>query len=104
MKNLRHTIDSALRNKPDYGRLDNLSEDVWKRIRASRKEKQGGLVIPTGFKVATLVLSLLAFVALSQVSFRTGRYQADLFDLRYFSYQSEPTLNLALVDTNEFRP
>ncbi|WP_419176266.1 hypothetical protein [Desulfosediminicola sp.] len=104
MDNIRRKIDSSLRKHPDYRRLENLSGDVWERVRSARKEDKTGFVIPLGFKVATLGLSLLAFVALSQVLLQANQYQSDIFDLRYFSYQSAPSLNLASVQTWEFTP
>jgi len=104
MQDLEHKIDISLKQQPEYCRLDNLSKDVWHRIRSARGSKHYGFSIPVGFKMTVFALSLLAFIALSQVSFQEGRYQADIFDLRFFSYQSIPSVNLASVNTYEFRP
>ncbi len=104
MKDIAHKIDRALKHQPEYCRLDNLSNDVWQRIRAVRELKHNSFTIPVGFKMSAIALSLLAFIALSQVSFQDGQYQADIFDLRFFSYQSITVVNLASVDTYEFTP
>jgi len=104
MKDMEHKIDRALKQQPEYLRLDKLSNDVWHRIRAARGLKYNSFTIPVGFKMSAIALSLLAFIALSQVSFQDGQYQADIFDLRFFSYQSITLVNLASVDTYEFTP
>lgn len=104
MKIKEHKIDKALQQQPNYSQLDNLSEDVWRKIRSTRKDTPGGFVMPVSFKIATLGLSLLAVFAFAQVLSQNTPGQSDLFDLRYFSYQSTPTLNLASVETYKFTP
>ena len=104
MKDINHMIDKALNEQPDYSRLDSLSVDVWDKVRAKRKARGNGLRIPLGLKVGTAAMCLIAIFAISQISLSTGQLRADLFDLRFFSYQSAPSLNFASVNTYELQP
>lgn len=104
MKDIQQKIDDALGQNPDYGKLDNLSADVWMRVRNKQKQSGSSSFIPLSLKVATVSLCLLAMLAVSQVRFQQGNVQADLFDLRFFSYQSTPSLNFASVNTYELVP
>lgn len=102
--NKNQIIDRTLEEQPDYSRLDNLPHDVWKTIRKSRELKRNDVRLPLSFKFTTVVLSLLVFLALSQLSFQPDRYQADIFDLRYFSHESTPSLNIASVSSYGYTP
>lgn len=104
MLDMKQKIDRALEEQPDYRRLDNLSSDVWKSVRERRESGRSNFYIPMSFRLCTLALCLIAMLAISQVSFQPDHTQADLFDLRYFSYQSAPSLNFASVNTYEFTP
>lgn len=104
MKDINHMIDKALHEQPDYSRLDNLSVDVWDKVRTKRKAFGNGLRIPLSLKMGTLAICLIAVFAISQISLSSGQLRADLFDLRFFSYQSAPSLNFASVNTYELLP
>ncbi len=104
MKNLERKIDLSFKLQPNYTRLDNLPRDVWAKVRERRMEEPVGFAMPFSLKLGTLVLSVVAVIALSQVSFKQEPFQADFFDLRYFSYQAAPSLNIASVNTYEFAP
>ncbi len=102
MTEMEQNIDSALKQQPDYSRLEDLSVDVWRRIRTARVSHLKGVTIPFGLKVSAFALCLLAFVAISQVTFHSNQNHPDIFDLRFFSHQSIPSLNLASVNTYEY--
>ena len=104
MKDINHMIDKALGERPDYSRLDSLPVDVRNRVRAERNATGRGLSFPLSLKVGTIAMCLLAVFALSQISLSTAQLRADLFDLRFFSYQSTPSLNFASVNTYELLP
>lgn len=104
MMDERQKIERALEQHPDYSRLDDLSADVWKRVRENRMSESGGLHFPVGFKMGTVALCLIAVLAVSQVLFQRDGFKADLFDLRFFSHQADPSLNFASVNTYEFTP
>lgn len=104
MQKFDRTVDSALKKQPDYGRLDNLSTDVWEKVREVDRENQNVLRIPKIVQGGAVALSLLALIALSQVSLRPEKSQTDIFDLRYFSYRSIPSANLVALSDYEFRP
>lgn len=104
MSDMKHIIDRALKQHPDYSRLDGLSADVWESVRKSRKLERNSFHIPMGLQLGTIALCLIAILAVVQVSFQPDYLQADLFDLRFFSYESAPSLNFASVNTYEFTP
>lgn len=99
MMDLQHKIDEALRHEPDYSRIDNLSRDVWRKIRMAEDTSRGAIHIPVFLKAGTLALCVLAILAVSQMSFKAEAEKADMFDLRYFSYQADPSLTFASVNT-----
>ncbi len=104
MTKLEQKIDLALKKEPDYSKMDDLSADVWRKIRASQHDDQPMFAIPNGLKFATVALSLIALVAISQISFQKNSLQADIFDLRYFSYQASPTFQIASLNRYEMNP
>lgn len=104
MNELENKIDKALKQEPNYNRLNTLSYDVKRRIRDSEQVQYSNYTIPSVLKLGTLMLSVLAFVAIAQISFQPDFHQADIFDLRFFSHQSIPSLNLASVNTYEYLP
>ena len=95
-------IDKALNEPPDYRRLTPLAMDIHRRIEANCGGEVIAWQLPPGFRIGTVALSLLALLAFSQVSFQSRAFQADIFDLRFFSYQAAPSLNFASVNTYEF--
>lgn len=103
MADINKKLTQALQ-PPDYRRLVHLGNDVWDRIDDKGVKAKIDFAIPFGLKASALALVVVAFIALSQVSFTGGGYQADLFDLRYFSYQEIPSVNLAAVNTYKLAP
>ena len=104
MNEIENKIDKALKQEPDYSRLNTLSRDVRGRVRDIKQLKYSNYTIPPILKFGTLMLSMLAFVAIAQISLQPDSNQADIFDLRFFSHQSIPSLNLASVNTYEYLP
>jgi hypothetical protein len=104
MRDVQKKIDLSLEQHPDYSCLDSLSADVWRKIRGTRAFNTPGLVIPFGVKVSALVLVILAVAAVSEITLKRTVSPADPFDLRYFSYQTMESLNLASVNTYELTP
>lgn len=104
MSRIDDRIDSALKQDPDYSKLQTLPYDVKRKIRSVNQSTYGSYTIPPMLKLGTVMLSVLAFVAIAQISFQTAPSQADIFDLRFFSHQSIPSLNLASVNTYEYEP
>lgn len=103
MVDLQYKIDDALQHEPDYSRLDNLSRDVQRKIRMSEISGRAAFSIPFFIKAGTLALCCLALLAVSQISFKAQPDAADIFDLRYFSYQADPSMNFASVNTYRFK-
>ncbi|TKB10791.1 hypothetical protein [Desulforhopalus sp. IMCC35007] len=87
----------TIQQDPDYTCLDGLGHDVWQSIRGSRGDKNTeawlNFTLTPAIKAFSLVLLLGASLALSQISFNKS-VEPDLFDLRYFSYQSLTTTTL----------
>lgn len=104
MNKIEHKIAKAFHQEPDYRRLNTLSYDVRRRISDVEQLKDSDYRISPVLKFSTLLLCALAFVAIAQVSFQSDSTQADIFDLRFFSHQSIPSLNLASVNTYEYVP
>lgn len=104
MNEIEQKIDIALKQEPDYSRLQTLPHDVRSRVRGIKKMKYSNYTTPLILKFGTLMLSVLAFAAIAQVSFQTDSNQSDIFDLRFFSHQSIPSINLASVNTYEYSP
>lgn len=98
MKEVERRIAKALKAQPDYRRLDSLAKDVWTRIGNPPQKDAVSFTIPMGLKMGSLALTLLAVFALSQISSYQKPVQADIFDLRYFSYHSAPSLNLSSIN------
>jgi hypothetical protein len=90
-------IADAIQQDPSCDSLDGLSHDVWQKIRGTRASEGRGVwlnfTLTPAIKVFSLVLLLGSCLALSQISFNKS-IEPDLFDLRYFSYQSLTTTTL----------
>ncbi len=104
MNEIENKIEKALNQEPDYSRLSTLPYDVQRRIRDVEQLKYSNYSISPVLNFSTIMLSVLAFIAIAQVSFQPDSTQTDIFDLRYFSHQSIPSLNLASVNTYEYLP
>jgi len=96
---MQRKIDEALRQEPDYSRLDTLSQDVQRKIRMAENANRRVFRIPFFLQAGTLALCCLAMLAVWQIVYQAEADRADMFDLRYFSYQSDPSMNFASVNT-----
>ncbi len=101
MKDLNSKIDQSLAAKPDFGKLGKLQSDVWTRI-DNKELTISSWYIPTGLKVGTFAVSILALVALTQLSLQPLPFASDILDLQVFSAQSTPSINIASINTYEF--
>ncbi len=101
MKNLNSKIDQSLADKPDFGKLDRLQSDVWTKI-DDKELTVNYWYIPTGLKFGTVAVSILALVALTQLSLQPLPFESDMLDLQVFSAESTPSINIASINTYEF--
>lgn len=95
-------IDNLLQAEPDYERLDHLSVDVWRRIRTAEDSGPQNIVFPAAVRAVAFALSIVACLAFYELSFNAPQADADLFDLRYFSHQSVPSLNLVATGHSQY--
>jgi hypothetical protein len=97
MKKFDEKIAGAIEQDPSYDCLDRLGHDVWRKIRNTRANKGPSawfnFTLTPAMKAFSLILLLGSCLALSQISFNKS-VEPDLFDLRYFSYQSLTTTTL----------
>jgi hypothetical protein len=107
MEKFDEKIVSAIKQDPSYNSLDGLSHDVWHRIRDTRADVNTGawfnFTLSPAMKAFSLVLVLGSCIALSQISLNK-RLEPDLFDLRYFSYQSLTTTTLLSMNDQGLLP
>lgn len=102
MKDLESKIEQSLTTEPDFGKLNRLQSDVWNKI-DTRELKNSFSYIPVGLKAGTIVVSLLALIAVSQVSFKQLPAENELLDLHFFSVQATPSITIASINTYEFK-
>lgn len=99
MEDLQHKIHEAVKMEPDYSRLDTLSYDVMRKVRVAETSSGPSFQVPFFLKAGTAALCCLALLAVWQISFSGASHQSDMFDLRYFSTQADPSLTFASVNT-----
>lgn len=107
MEKFDEKIVNAIEQDPSYNSLDGLGHDVWHRIRETRADANTtawfNFTLSPAIKAFSLVLVLGSCIALSQISFNK-RLEPDLFDLRYFSYQSLTTTTLLSMNDQGLLP